>query len=102
MQGTLGLRLTEPCRRSYVDVYTWMVDRADRYSESNLSDVRFIAGGTPGYATLNVRLGRSFGTENQHQLSLSLENITDKYYRVLGSGVDGAGFNAVFGYQYTL
>ena len=102
MQGTLGLRLTEPCHRSYVDVYTWMVDRADRYSESNLSDVRFIAGGTPGYATLNVRMGRSFGTDNQHQVSLSLENITDKYYRVLGSGVDGAGFNAVFGYQYTL
>ncbi|PAY16901.1 hypothetical protein CKO51_24525 [Rhodopirellula sp. SM50] len=102
MQGTLGLRLTEPCRRSYVDVYTWMVDRADRYSESNLSDVRFIAGGTPGYATLNVRMGRSFGTANQHQVSLSLENLTDKYYRVLGSGVDGAGFNAVFGYQYTL
>nr|WP_286177377.1 TonB-dependent receptor [Rhodopirellula sp. JC639] len=101
-QGILGLRLSEPCRRTYFDVYTWMVDRADRYSESNLGDVRFIAGGTPGYATLNVRMGRSFGTENRHQLSLALENITDKYYRVLGSGVDGPGFNAVFGYQYTL
>ncbi|WP_147868615.1 TonB-dependent receptor [Stieleria maiorica] len=101
-QGILGLRLSEPCRRSYFDVYTWMVDRADRYSESNLGDVRFIAGGTPGYATLNVRMGQSFGSENQHQLSLALENITDKYYRVLGSGVDGPGFNAVFGYQYSL
>ncbi|MFU7559639.1 TonB-dependent receptor plug domain-containing protein [Roseiconus sp. JC912] len=101
-QGVLGLRMTEPSNNSYIDVFTWMVDRADRYSDSNLGDVRFIAGGTPGYATLNLRTGRSFGACNQHQVSLSLENITDKYFRVLGSGVDGPGFNAVFGYQYSL
>lgn len=99
-QGILGLRFNQPIRKSYFDVYTWMVDRADRYSNANLSDVRFIRGGTPGYATLNVRTGRSFGQRNRHQVSLSLENLTDKYYRVLGSGVDGAGFNAVMGYQY--
>ncbi|TWT56180.1 TonB-dependent receptor [Allorhodopirellula solitaria] len=102
MQGTLGLRFTEPSLGGYVDVYTWMVDRADRYAESNLGDVRFIAGGTPGYATLNVRTGRSFGDARQHRVSVAIENITDKYYRVLGSGVDGPGFNAVFGYQYEM
>ncbi len=99
-QGTLGLRFNEPISRSYFDVYTWMVNRADRYNQTNLSDVRFLPGGTPGYATLNARTGRTFGRTNNHQVSLSLENITDKYYRVLGSGVDGAGFNAVFGYQF--
>ncbi|MCD0459835.1 TonB-dependent receptor [Roseiconus lacunae] len=101
-QGVLGLRMTDPCRNAYIDVFTWMVDRADRYAESNLGDARFIAGGTPGYATLNARVGRSFGESNQHHVSLSLENITDKYYRVLGSGVDGPGFNAVFGYQFSM
>ena len=101
-QGILGMRLTVPEPRAFVDVYTWMVRRADRYNDANLGDVRFIPGGTPGYATLNVRTGRAFGDKNQHQVSLSLENITDKYYRVLGSGVDGTGFNAVFGYQYTM
>ncbi|MCA9137338.1 MAG: TonB-dependent receptor [Planctomycetales bacterium] len=101
-QGILGLRLKEPCQNAYFDVYTWMVDRADRYNSSNLGDVRFLPGGTPGYATLNVRTGRAFGSEKQHNISLSLENITDKYFRVLGSGVDGPGFNAVFGYQYSM
>ncbi len=101
-QGTLGLRIDEPSHGAYIDVFTWLVDRADRYAESNLSDVRFIAGGTPGYGTLNIRTGRFFGQSNQHSLSLSLENITNKYYRVLGSGVDGPGFNAVFGYQYQM
>jgi hemoglobin/transferrin/lactoferrin receptor protein len=99
-QGILGLRLNQPIRKSYVDIFAWMVRRADRYSNANLSDSRFIQGGTPGYATLNIRTGRVFGHCNRHQVSLSLENLTDKYYRVLGSGVDGAGFNAVFGYQY--
>jgi iron complex outermembrane receptor protein/hemoglobin/transferrin/lactoferrin receptor protein len=100
-QGILGMRFNMPTTRSYFDVYTWLVRRADRYDETNLSDVRFIPGGTPGYATLNARAGRAFGKTNQNQVSLSLENITDKYYRVLGSGVDGTGFNAVLGYQYT-
>lgn len=102
IQSILGLRLTEPDANAFIDVYTWMVGRSDRYNQLNLGDVRFIPGGTPGYATLNVRTGRSFGDKHQHQLSLSLENLTDKGYRVLGSGVDGTGFNAVFGYQWRM
>ena len=100
-QGIVGVRFDQPISRSYIDVFTWMVARADRYNETNLSDVRFIPGGTPGYATLNLRAGKAFGSDNRNLVSLSLENITDKYYRVLGSGVDGAGFNAIFGYQYS-
>ncbi len=100
-QGYLGVRWNERQRKTYFDIYTWMVARADRYDPTNFTDVRFIRGGTPGYATLNLRTGKAFGKRNQNELSLSLENITDKYYRVLGSGVDGAGFNAILGYQYT-
>ena len=37
----------------------------------------------------------------RHTVSLALENITDKYYRVLGSGTDGPGFGATFGYVWT-
>ncbi len=99
-QGTLGLRWDTTNRLSYFDVYTWLVDRADRYNQFNLSDVRFIRGGTPGYGTLNLRTGHKFGYRNRHSVNLALENITDKYYRVLGSGVDGTGFNAIMGYEY--
>jgi hypothetical protein len=35
-------------------------------------------------------------------VSLILENITDEYYCVLGSGVDGTGFNALLGYEFVL
>ncbi|MCA9262280.1 MAG: TonB-dependent receptor [Planctomycetales bacterium] len=68
--------------------------------DANLGDVRFPPGGTPGYATLNLRCGMTLGASQRHGVNISLENITDKYYRVLGSGVDGPGFNAVVGYTY--
>jgi hemoglobin/transferrin/lactoferrin receptor protein len=101
LTGTLGLRWRAAEMRRWFDVYVWMVDRADRYSFLNTQDARFIPGGTPGYATLNMRCGRVFGCHDQHRLSLNLENITDQYYRVLGSGVDGAGINGILGYEYT-
>ncbi|HRX82540.1 MAG TPA: TonB-dependent receptor, partial [Pirellulaceae bacterium] len=99
-QGYVGLRWRDQELRSYFDIYTWLVRRQDRYASANLGDVRFIPGGTPGYATLNLRAGTALGHCQQHRLSISLENITDKYYRVLGSGVDGAGFNAIVGYEF--
>lgn len=101
-QGVLGLRWRDEERRTYADLFTWMVADfdLDRYTPGNLTDARFPAGGQPGYATLNLRLGHTFGEFENHRVSLSLENITDKYYRVVGSGVDGAGFNAILGYEF--
>jgi len=99
-QGVLGLRWRDSCNRHWFDVYTWMVARQDRYNPQNNTDSRFPLGGTPGYATLNMHMGTRLGKCGQHRLSLGLENMTDKAYRVLGSGVDGPGFNAIFGYEW--
>lgn len=100
-QGILGLRYRDWNHRGWIDFYTWMVDRQDRYAAQNLTDARFPAGGTPGFATLNLRLGTTLGEYDQHQVSVTFENMTDKGYRVLGSGVEGTGFNAILGWQYT-
>ena len=99
LQGTLGTRWRDECHRKWFDVYTWLVARQDRYNPQNNIDARFPVGGTPGYATLNVRMGTTLGRCDRHRVSLTLENITDTRYRVLGSGVDGAGFNAILGYE---
>jgi hemoglobin/transferrin/lactoferrin receptor protein len=98
-QGILGTRWRDECRRGYFDVYGWFVRRQERYAAQNNNDSRFPVGATPGYGLLNMRVGTTLGEYDQHRLSLSLENITDRAYRVLGSGVDGAGFNALFGYE---
>jgi outer membrane receptor protein involved in Fe transport len=99
-QGILGLRWRDECRPLWCEAFAWMVDRQDRYAVQNNGDARFPLGGTPGYATLNFRAGTAWGRHLCHRASLSLENVTDQPYRVLGSGVDGAGFNAVLGYEY--
>lgn len=101
MQGILGLRFRDSLLSSYFDVYTWMSDRQDRLDPvRDISDERIPAGGTPGFATLNVRAGRAFGQFDQHRLSLSLENLTDQPYLVHGSGVFGTGITARFGYTW--
>ena len=100
-QGILGLRWREPKLRCNFSVYSWIVRRQDRLDPvRDISDERIPAGGTPGYATLNMRMGHTFGMHNQHKVSLSLENITDKNYLVHGSGVYGTGATARFGYQW--
>jgi outer membrane receptor protein involved in Fe transport len=103
IQSVAGLRWRDDCRRSYFDVFTWMVGRQDRYNPVNLTDSRFWVNGvpaTPGFMTLNLRAGTRLWACDQHRVSLSLENITDRFYRVLGSGVDGPGLGAIFGYEY--
>jgi outer membrane receptor protein involved in Fe transport len=47
----------------------------------------------PAFATLNVRAGRKLARATS--LTVILENLLDANYRVMGSGVDGAGFNIV-------
>jgi outer membrane receptor protein involved in Fe transport len=47
----------------------------------------------PGFATFNVRGGWRFGEETR--LTLILENVFDRNYRTMGSGVDAPGINAV-------
>ncbi len=101
MQGIFGLRRRDPQLRSYFDIYTWLSDRQDRLDTvRDLTDERIPIGGTPGFATLNIRVGRTLGNFDQHRLSLSLENITDQPYLVHGSGLLGTGFTARFGYTW--
>jgi iron complex outermembrane receptor protein/hemoglobin/transferrin/lactoferrin receptor protein len=60
-----------------------------RLAPSDLSDPRIPAGGTPGYAVLDVRAG--YRLEHWLRLHLVLENLLDAAYRVHGSSVNGPG-----------
>jgi hemoglobin/transferrin/lactoferrin receptor protein len=100
-QGILGLRWRDPELRGYFAIYTWLVRRQDRLEQvRDITDERIPPGGTPGYATLNLRMGRTFGRRDQHRVGVSLENITDQAYLVHGSGVFGTGLTARFGYSW--
>jgi outer membrane receptor protein involved in Fe transport len=53
----------------------------------------------PGYATLNVRGGFRLGEHSS--VTAILENIFDRNYRTMGSGIDAPGFNAMIRYSHS-
>jgi outer membrane receptor protein involved in Fe transport len=53
----------------------------------------------PGFALLNVRGGFRLGERSS--ITLILENIFDKNYRTMGSGIDGPGTNAAVRYSFS-
>jgi len=53
----------------------------------------------PGFALLNVRGGFRIGERSS--VTLILENIFDKNYRTMGSGIDGPGTNAAVRYSFS-
>jgi hemoglobin/transferrin/lactoferrin receptor protein len=52
----------------------------------------------PGFATFNLRGGRRLGENST--VTLILENVFDKNYRTMGSGIDAPGINAFVRYSY--
>ena len=82
----------------WVEGYTTIAQKQDKLSTRDSKDTQRIpVGGTPGYAIFNLRGGVDL-TEKL-SLSLALENLTDKSYRVHGSGQNEAGFNSIFSLQ---
>ena len=53
----------------------------------------------PGFALLNVRGGFRMGERSS--VTVILENILDKNYRTMGSGIDGPGTNAAVRYSFS-
>ncbi len=53
----------------------------------------------PGFALLNLRGGFRIGERSS--ITLILENIFDKNYRTMGSGIDGPGTNAAVRYSFS-
>lgn len=66
----------------------WARDQ-DRLALADVSDARIPRGGTPGYATLDLRAG--WRVEGWGLLSVVFENVTDEAYRTHGSSVNGPG-----------
>jgi hemoglobin/transferrin/lactoferrin receptor protein len=83
---------------NWIDAFTWLVDEQDRLSAADRTDTRRIPpGGTPGYGTLNLRAGHMIS--DRQRISVVGENLTDKFYRVHGSGSAGAGASVILSYE---
>ncbi|MDA1190592.1 MAG: TonB-dependent receptor [Candidatus Poribacteria bacterium] len=111
IHGTVGLRY-EPINRDYWgEVFARAAMEQNRLDNGDIRDPRIpgftrtaadmafdengnaIDAGTPGWSTLNVRVGATlFGAS---RVMLAVENILDKRYRWHGSGVNAPGRNVI-------
>ncbi|ROP49897.1 hemoglobin/transferrin/lactoferrin receptor protein [Enterobacter sp. BIGb0383] len=54
----------------------------------------------PGWATLNLAFNSEFGPDDQYQINLALNNLTDKRYQTAHESIPAAGFNAAVGFAW--
>ena len=91
--GRLGLRYDDAGGHWYAEGFTRFADRQDRLSPSDIADPRVPEGGTPGWATFNLRGGIT--VTDRIRVEAALENLFDLSYRLHGSGIDAPGTNFV-------
>ncbi len=94
LSGVAGVVYEPEGKGFWVDFFTRFADDASRLSLRDETDTQRIPpGGTPGYATLNIRGGYRV---NEHvSISAAVENIADKDYRIHGSGQNEPGTNFI-------
>jgi hemoglobin/transferrin/lactoferrin receptor protein len=94
--ATLCLRWEHPSRRFWAEGLVLAAGAQHRLSPDDERDTQRIPpGGTPGYTVFTVRGGIEIS--RSARIIVALENITNKDYRILGSGLNEPGRNLVVG-----
>lgn len=105
LMGLAGLRWADANLGLHSEFLVKWATRQDRLNSGDEQDLRICedpanpgtlladCGGTPGFATLNLRAG--YDPTDWMQINISAENLTDLNYRYHGSGIDAPGFNVL-------
>lgn len=93
--GRLGLRWDAGPAGAWAAVMVRGALKQDRLSSGDVRDERIPAGGTPGWGSLDLRAG--YTASGRLGVNLGVENLTDKRYRIHGSGIDEPGRNFILG-----
>lgn len=89
-----GVRWRHPRGKVWAEFSTTLAEKQDRLASNDRLDTQRIpVGGTPGYEVFNLRAG--WLVSRHATLTAALENLTDKDYRVHGSGSNEPGRNFI-------
>jgi len=99
LSGVAGIRYEPRMEPFWVEFFTRFADNQDDLSLRDETDTQRIPpGGTPGWATLNVRAGVDL---SEHAtLVAAVENIADRDYRIHGSGQNEPGTNFIASLEF--
>jgi hemoglobin/transferrin/lactoferrin receptor protein len=99
LSGLLGLRWESSRPQFFVEVFGQAAERQDRLSPDDARDTQRIPpGGTPEWATLNIRGG--YGWDSGVFATAAIDNILDEDYRLHGSGINQPGRNFRLSLEY--
>ncbi len=97
--GIVGFRFEPASTTVKVEVDLRVAGDADRLSTRDKADTQRIpVGGTPGYAVLGVR--GSWSPCDSLRVFAGVENVTNRDYRIHGSGNNEPGVNVVAGFDW--
>lgn len=85
--------------RLTVSTYTRFNGAQTRLSLDDKDDPRIPPGGTPSWATGNLR--STLQVQEALSLQVSLENLFDLNYREHGSGINAPGLNLILSLRYS-
>jgi len=95
--GTVKLRYDAPPLqgfKGFLELFVRGADKQDRLSREDESDARIPEDGTPGWWTLNLRLG-ALALDDHLRAAFTVENLLNEEYKYHASGVYAPGVNAV-------
>jgi hemoglobin/transferrin/lactoferrin receptor protein len=99
LTGLTGLRWDSFRTGFFAETYGMMSAKQDRLSPDDVRDTQRIPpGGTPGWATLNFRVG--YDWKGRVRAVAGLENVLDQDYRIHGSGYNQPGRNFKLSLEY--
>lgn len=95
LTGRAGLKHTLLLNSANVtsDLFVRAASSADDKTGSR--EIRY-----PGWATLNLAFNTEFGPQEQYQVNLALNNLTNKRYQTAHETIPAAGFNAAVGFAW--
>ncbi|MGB1262873.1 MAG: TonB-dependent receptor plug domain-containing protein [Cognaticolwellia sp.] len=96
---TVGVTYSSPSDPWWLNSEITAFDAGDRLSTRDKSDSQRIPPtGTPGFAVWDISGG--YAISSSMQLTVNVQNILDKNYRIHGSGQNEAGINLVASIEY--
>lgn len=95
LTGRAGLKHTLLLNSANVtsDLFVRAASSADDKTSSR--EIRY-----PGWATINLAFNTEFGPQEQYQVNLALNNLTNKRYQTAHETIPAAGFNAAVGFAW--
>lgn len=99
LSGLVGLRWDSSMKGCFAEVFGQAAAKQDQLSPEDVRDTQRIPpGGTPGWATLNFRVG--YAWRERIFLMAALENALNDDYRLHGSGYNQPGRNFKLGTEW--